>query len=157
MNTESLTYPPLSPYLTVKDAAKAIEFYKKAFGATERYRLTDSGSGRIGHAEMTINGGLFMISDEFPEFSKSPETVGGSPVKFCLMVEDADAVFERAVAAGATVESPMADQFYGYRSGCITDPSGHGWMIQHEIEKVSPADMQKRWDEMVKNCQNSGA
>ena len=100
-------YPPLSPYLTVKDARKAIEFYVAAFGAKEIFRLNDSGTGTIGHAEILINGSLVMLSEENPGWgNRSPQTLGGSPVKFCLMVENADAAIARASAAGATVEMP---------------------------------------------------
>lgn len=153
MNTPTHDYPPLIPYLAVHDAARAIAFYQTAFGAAERYRLTDSPSGKVGHAELTVNGSLIMLADEFPGFAKSPATLGGTPLKFCLMVENADVAFHRAVAAGAEVVRPVNDEFYGYRCGTVRDPFGHEWMLQHEIEKVSPAEMQKRWDEMVKTCQ----
>lgn len=149
-------YPPLISYLGVKDAAKAIAFYQAAFGAKEVYRLTDSASGQIGHAELELNGSMIMLSDEFPGFNTTPHALGGTPVKFCLMVENADAAFDRAVAAGAEVLRPVTDEFYGYRCGTLRDPFGHEWMVQHEIEKVSPTEMQKRWDDMVKNCQGSG-
>ena len=144
-------YPPLSPYLTVKDARKAIEFYVAAFGAKEIFRLNDTASGKIGHAEILINGSLVMLSEENPMWgSRSPETLGGTPVKLCLMVENADATVARASAAGATVEMPPADMFYGFRSGAVRDPFGHHWLIQHQIEKVAPEEMQKRWDAMLK-------
>jgi PhnB protein len=147
------TYPSFSPYITVHDAAKAIAFYHAAFGATERFRLADASSGKIGHAELTLCGSLLMLSDENPAWNKSPQTLGGTPVKFCLMVENADAAIAKAVAAGATPLMPASDQFYGFRSGSVRDPFGHEWMLQHEIEKVSPEEMQKRWDAMLKNCQ----
>ena len=150
------SYPPLSPYLAVNDAARAIDFYKEAFGATERYRLTDSTSGNIGHAELVINGSLVMLSEEFPGFSPSPRTLGGTPLKFCLVVENSDVAFNRAIAAGATEVRAVTDEFYGFRSGTVRDPFGYEWMLQHEIEKVSPEEMQKRWDEMVKDCQGAG-
>lgn len=153
MSTSSTDYPPLISYLSVHDAAKAIEFYKAAFGATERYRLADSASGRIGHAELELNGSMIMLSDEFPGFTKSPQSLAGTPVTFCLMVKNADAAFDRAVAAGAQVMRPPTDEFYGYRSATVQDPFGHKWMIQHEIEKVAPDEMQKRWDAMVQSCQ----
>jgi PhnB protein len=149
-------YPPLISYLAVNDGAKAIEFYKAAFGATELYRLCDSASGQIGHAELEVNGSVIMLSDEFPGFNKTPQSLGGTPVKFCLMVENADKAFDRAVAAGAEVMRPMTDEFYGYRCGSLRDPFGHEWMVQHEIEKVSPEEMQKRWDAMAKECQGAG-
>lgn len=149
-------YPPLISYLGVKDAAQAIAFYTAAFGAKEVYRLPDSNSGRIGHAELELNGSMIMLSDEFPGFNTTPQALGGTPVKFCLMVENADTAFDRAVAAGAEVLRPVTDEFYGYRCGTLRDPFGHEWMVQHEIEKVSPAEMQKRWDDMVKNCPGPG-
>ena len=156
MSTPSADYPVLAPYLTVKGAAKAIEFYKAAFGATERFRLTDK-SGMIGHAEIAIAGCLVMLSDENPAWNKSPETLGGTPVKFSLMVENADAAVAKAEAAGATVTMPPMDMFYGHRSGMVRDPFGHEWMIQHEIEKVSPEEMQKRWDAMGSECGGADA
>lgn len=150
MSTSHIDYPPLSPSLAVRDAAKAIEFYKAAFGAVERFRLVDPGSGKIGHAELSINGSLVMLADEYPAYNKAPQTLGGTPVKLCLMVPNADAFVEQAKQAGATMVMPPQDQFYGFRCGSLQDPFGHIWLIQHEIEKVSPAEMQKRWDTMIK-------
>jgi PhnB protein len=151
MSTPNTTdYPVLSPYLSVSDAAQAIAFYKTAFGATERYRLSDKKTGRVVHAELLIEGGLIMLSEENPQWgNKSPSTLGGTAVTFCVMVKNTDAAFDRAVAAGATVLMPPADQFYGFRSCSVTDPYGHQWMFQHLLETVSPADMQKRWDAMT--------
>ncbi len=151
----TLAYPSFSPYITVHDASKAIAFYNAAFGATERFRLADASSGKIGHAELDLQGSLLMLSDENPAWNKSPQTLGGTPVKFCLMVDNADAAIEKAVAAGATPLMPASDQFYGFRSGSVRDPFGHEWMLQHEIEKVSPEEMQKRWTEMLGKCQPS--
>lgn len=151
-----LEYPILSSYLTVHDGAQAIAFYQAAFGATERFRLNDPTNGKVGHAELTIQGNLVMLSDEYPEWGRSsPQTLGGTPVSFCLMVENTDAAMDRAVAAGATVKMPASDQFYGFRSGTVIDPFGHEWMLQHEIEKVSPEEMQKRWDAMGSECSGS--
>ncbi len=150
MNTPS--YPAFSPYLTVHNAAEAIAFYQKALGAEERFRLTDEGTGKIGHAELSLGHSLLMLSDENPAWSKSPQTLGGTPVKFSLMVENADAAIAKAVAAGATLLMPATDMFYGFRSGSVRDPFGHEWMLQHEIEKVSPEEMQKRFTAMIKNC-----
>ena len=142
----------MSPYINVREAQKAIAFYQAAFGATELFRLTDAASGRIGHAELSINGSLLMLADECAEWgTKSPLTLGGSAGKLCLMVENADATIARAVAAGATVERPAGDMFYGFRCGVICDPFGHQWLIQHEIEKVAPEEMQRRWDAMMAN------
>ncbi|MDI1310734.1 VOC family protein [Prosthecobacter sp.] len=155
MSTTPPTYPSFSPYITVRDAPRAIAFYQAAFAATEIFRLVDSVTGKIGHAELTLRDGLLMLSEENPAWNKSPDTLGGTPVKFCLMVENADAAIEAAVAAGATVLMPAGDQFYGFRSGSVRDPFGHEWMLQHEIEKVSHAEMQKRWDDMNGQCQPS--
>lgn len=138
------------PCLAVKNAAKAIEFYQAAFGAVELYRLTVPESGKIGHAELTIYGSLIMRADEYPAFNKSPDTLGGTPVKICLMVEDVDVAVDRAKKDGATVTMPPQDQFYGHRSTAIQDPFGHQWMFQHENEKVWPAEMQSRWNALVK-------
>jgi PhnB protein len=156
MTTKTTDYPTFSPYLTVHDAAAAIKFYQAAFGATEVFRLTNPSDGKIGHAELQIDGGLIMLGDENPQWgNKSPKTLGGTPINFCLHVKNADVAFDRAVAAGASVKMPVADQFYGYRSGIIIDPFGHEWMLQHEIEKVSHEEMQKRWDAMGGECSNS--
>ena len=152
MSIPDHSYPAFSPYITVQDAAAAISFYQNAFGATERFRLVDSATGKIGHAELNLKGGLLMLSDENPAWNKSPQTLGGTPVKFSLMVENADAAIAKAAAAGATVQMPATDMFYGFRSGCVCDPFGHIWMLQHEIEKVSPEEMQKRWDSMTEKC-----
>jgi PhnB protein len=140
----------LSPALAVNDGAKAIAFYQQAFGATELYRLIDPESGKIGHAELQINGSTISLSDEYPAFNKTPLTLGGTAVKFTLMVDDVDAWGARSSAAGAIVVRPPSDEFYGHRSATIRDPFGHEWMLQQEIEKVSPAQMQRRWDAMVK-------
>ncbi|MEP2775977.1 MAG: VOC family protein [Luteolibacter sp.] len=145
-------YPPLSAYIAVNNAAEAITFYKKAFGAEERYSLKDSTTGKIGHAELLIESALLMLSEEMPGWNKSPKTLGGTTAVFCLMVKNADVAIEKAVAAGATVVMPAADQFYGFRSGHIRDPYGHEWMLQHEVENVSPEEMQKRWDGMISDC-----
>jgi PhnB protein len=143
------SYPPLSPALTVNDAVAAIEFYKQAFGAEERSRLIDPESGKIGHAELTIKGALVMLADEYPEYNKSPKTLGGTAVKLGLMSDNAQADFDRAVKAGAEVIRPLTDEFYGHRSGSVRDPFGHEWTIAQEVEKLSPKEMQRRWDAMV--------
>ncbi|MBS1872467.1 MAG: VOC family protein [Acidobacteria bacterium] len=135
-------------YLTVSDTASAIEFYQKAFGATEKFRLTEPGSGRIGHAELELGGFVIMLADEYPEFGlRSPRTLGGTPVTIHLHVDNADAMIDAAVAAGATIERPPADHFYGERGGSIFDPFGHRWLIGHQIEAVSPEEMQRRYPE----------
>ena len=145
MNTP-IDYPPFSPYLAVHDAAAAIAFYKSAFGATELFHMKMG--DKIGHCELNINGAHFMLADEFPGMNKTPKTLGGTPVTFCLIVENADAAVDKAVAAGATLVRAVADQFYGFRSGCVRDPFGHEWMIQHQTEKLSPAQMQQRMSAM---------
>lgn len=149
-------YPAVSPYLSSDDAAKAIEFYKAVFGAVERYRLT-SPDGRVGHAEVEIQGQIVMLSDEFPGMSTSPKTLGGVASQMVLMVPNTDTVYEKALAAGAKSVMPPENAFYGYRMAVIADPGGQQWMIQHEIEKVSPEEMQKRWDAMAGSCSGSAA
>jgi PhnB protein len=137
-------YHTATPYLIVRNAARAIEFYKKGFGATELMRMADP-SGRIGHAEIRIGDSPIMLADEVPEMGfRSPESLGGSPVSILLYVEDVDAVFSQAVAAGAKVQRPVADQFYGDRTGGVTDPFGHIWYIATHKEDVSPEEMRKR-------------
>jgi PhnB protein len=134
----------LIPYLCVKDATAAMEFYKKAFGAKELFRLEGEG-GTIGHATMQILGATFYLSDEWPEGNVySPQTLGGSPVALHLHVPDADSIFDRAVAAGATALRPVADQPYGDRSGVLADPFEHRWFIASTIEEVSTAELEKR-------------
>ncbi|MEO8440607.1 MAG: VOC family protein [Spartobacteria bacterium] len=145
----AFSLPLLSPSLTVNDAAAAIDFYKKAFEAEERYRLVDPESGKIGHAELMIHGALVMLADEYPEFNKSPQTLGGTAVRLALMSTNAKADFERAVTAGAEVLRPLTDQFYGHRAGTVRDPFGHEWMIAQELERVTPEEMQRRWNAMV--------
>lgn len=153
MNNSTIAYPPLIPYLAVRDAAKAIAFYQQAFDATELYRLIDPESGKIGHAELLINGTMFMLADEYPAHNKTPQTLGGTTVKLTLMVEDVDTIVDRASAAGATVVMPPSDQFYGHRSASVCDPFGHEWMLQKEIEKVTYEEQQRRWDEMARKSQ----
>jgi PhnB protein len=136
-------YHTVTPYLYIKGAASALEFYKKAFGATELFRM--DWNGRVGHAEIQIGDSRIMMADEFPEMGvRGPQTLGGSSVGLCLYVEDADAWFDRAVAAGATVVRPMKDQFYGDRSGTVTDPFGHIWTVATHKEDVSPEEMEER-------------
>ena len=137
-------YHTATPYLIVKDAARAIEFYKKAFGATELMRMPGTG-GKIGHAEIKIGDSPIMLADEVPGMGfRSPESLGGSPISILLYVEDVDVVFSEALAAGAKVQRPVADQFYGDRSGGVTDPFGHVWYIATHKEDVSPEEMKKR-------------
>ena len=137
-------YHNATPYLIVDDAVAAIEFYKKAFGATELMRMPKP-NGKIGHAEIKIGDSPIMLADEVPGMGyRSPESLGGSPVSILLYVEDVDAVFNQAVAAGAKVQRPVADQFYGDRTGGVTDPFGHVWYVATHMEDVSPEEMRKR-------------
>jgi|SRR5438309_2163460 len=139
----------LTPYVIVKDAAKAIDFYKKAFGATEVFRLTEPQGSKIGHAELRIGDSLLMLADEYPDFGAlSPSSVGGSPVSLHLYVDDVDHLVERATSAGATVLRPVKDEFFGDRIGTIVDPFGHKWQLATRKEEVSPQEMQKRWGAM---------
>jgi len=132
-------------YLIVKDAARALEFYKQAFGATEIMRLHGPGEN-IGHAEIRIGNSTIMLSDEFPDYGAvSAATLGGSPVKIHLSVDDVDAVAARAVAAGAKVLHPVQDQFYGERSGQFTDPFGYTWMISTQTEQLSAEEIERRF------------
>ena len=138
-------------YLSVNDAAKAIEFYQRAFGATEKYRLVEPG-GRIGHAELDFGGTTVMLADEFPELNfRGPDKLGGTPIVLHLHVDNCDAFIERAVAAGAKLDRAPKDEFYGERSGTIIDPFGHRWSIGHHLEDVSPEDMQRRYAEAMKS------
>lgn len=135
----------LFAYLHVRNAAQAIEFYVKAFGVKEKFRLTEP-SGRIGHAELDFNGATLMLADEYPEYGiNGPQTIGNTTVTLHIHVDNADEVIQRAVDAGAQLEIEPKDQFYGERSGCIRDPFGHRWNIGHSIEEVSPAEMQRRY------------
>jgi PhnB protein len=137
-------YHTATPYLIIKDAAKAIEFYKKAFGAKEMMRMSQP-DGRIGHAEIKIGNSPIMLADEFPEMgARSPQSLGGSPVSILLYVEDVDAFAEQAVAAGTKVVRPVKDQFYGDRSGSFEDPFGHQWHIATHVEDVAPDELRKR-------------
>src|SRR5438552_1985573 len=134
----------VTPYLIVNGAARAIDFYKQAFGATEVVRIAGPG-GKIGHAEIKIGDSRIMLADEFPEMdARGPQTIGGTPVGLMLYFEDADAVTARAISAGAKVLRPVQDQFYGDRSGTIADPFGHKWTIGTHKEDVSPEEIQKR-------------
>ena len=140
----------LTPYLAFKDATRAIDFYKRAFGASETMRLTDS-SGRIGHAEIVIGASPIMLSDEYPDYgAMSPETLGGSPVKIHLYVNDVDALAKQAVAEGAKVVRPVEDQFYGDRSGQFADPFGYTWILSTRKEVVAPDEVQRRFDALMK-------
>ena len=135
----------LYAYLCVRDAVAAMDFYARAFGARELFRLTEP-DGRIGHAEVDLDGHTLMLSEEYPDMGvRSPEHFGATPVTLHLHVDDADALVARAVAAGGTLERAMQDHFYGERSGTVRDPFGHRWLIGHAIESVTPEEMQRRY------------
>jgi PhnB protein len=142
-------YSSVTPYLIVDGAAAAIEFYKKTFDAKEVMRMPAPG-GRIGHAEVKIGGSHVMLADENPEMNaRSPKSVGGCPISLLLYVENVDTTVDRAVAAGAKLKRPVADQFYGDRTGTIEDPFGHQWYVATHIEDVSPEEMKKRSEDLA--------
>jgi len=137
-------YHTVTPYLIVKDAAPAIEFYKQAFGATELFRMPGP-DGRISHAELQIGDSRLMLASEFPQMgARSAESIGGTPVTLFLYVEDVDALAAQATAAGATVLSPVKNMFWGDRYGKLADPFGHRWDIATHVEDVAPEEMPKR-------------
>ena len=138
------------PYLCVDDAKAAIDFYTRAFGAREKFRLTEPG-GRIGHAELAFGAMTLMLSDEYPECGiRGAKAIGATPVTIHLHVDNADDMIQRAVDFGANVEREPADAFYGERSGLVLDPFGNRWMIGHRIEDVTPEEMQRRYDALFK-------
>jgi PhnB protein len=144
---------PLNAYITIKGCSDAIEFYKKAFGATERGRLLTL-DGKIGHTEILIEGSLLMMADENLDWgNKSPQTIGGNPMSFGLYVKDADKVFQKAIDAGATSVMPVEDMFYGDRVGSVMDPFGYKWMITTHKEDMSFDEMQKRFDKILSESQ----
>ena len=137
-------YHAVTPYLSVKGAAQAIEFYKKAFGASEVMRFPQP-DGRVGHAEIKIGDSRVMLADEFPEMDfLSPQARGGSAVHMHLYVENVDDVFKRAISAGAREVRPVQDQFYGDRLGTVADPYGHVWHVSTHKEDLSMEELQKR-------------
>jgi PhnB protein len=139
----------LYAYLHVRDAARAIDFYTRAFGAAELFRLAEP-SGRLGHAELDFGGTTVMLSDEYPEMGiRGPQPGQSTSVTIHLHVDDADAVLKQAVEAGATLERAAEDHFYGERSGTVRDPFGHRWLIGHSIEQVEPEEMQRRYTELM--------
>jgi PhnB protein len=138
----------VTPYLIVRDAARAIEFYQRAFGAKERVRMPMP-DGKVGHAELMIGNSIIMLGDEFPQMgNKSPETLNGTPVGFALYVKNVDEAFARAVQAGATVKEPVDNKFWGDRAGSVIDPFGHKWTLLTHIEDVTPEEMKKRMAKM---------
>jgi PhnB protein len=137
-------YHSVTPYLIVKGAAAAIEFYRDAFGATELFRMAGA-DGRVGHAEIRIGDSVIMLADEHPDMGyRSPRTLGGSAVSIMLYVEDVDGMFARAVKGGAQSQRPVVNQFYGDRSGTLEDPFGHVWTIATHVEDVDPEELERR-------------
>jgi PhnB protein len=146
-------YHSVTPYLIVKGAAEAIEFYKAALGATELFRMQSPG-GQIGHAEIKIGDSQIMLADEHPDMGYvGPQTLGGSPVSLMVYVEDVDAVAARTRAAGAKVLREVQDQFYGDRSGTFQDPFGHVWTISTHKEDLTPEEMDRRAKEAMRSSQ----
>ena len=143
-------YHSVTPYLIVDDGARALDFYKRAFGAKELMRMPAPG-GKVGHAEIKIGDSVIMLADEAPEMdARSAKHYGGSPVSLMVYVEDVDKLFPQAVGAGAKEVRPVTDQFYGDRSGTVKDPFGHSWHLSTHKEDVSPEEMKKRMDAMHK-------
>ena len=137
-------YTSITPYLIVDGAARAIDFYKQAFGATELMRMPGP-DGRIGHAELRIGNAVVMLADQHPEIgAHGPHKYGGSPTSLMLYTEDVDAVYNKAIGLGAKVERPLADQFYGDRTGGIIDPFGHRWYIATHKEDLTHEELEKR-------------
>jgi PhnB protein len=136
-------YHSVTPYLIIDGAAKAIDFYKNAFGATELFRMEHQ--GRVGHAELKIGDSPIMLADEHPEMGyKGPKSLGGTPVSLMIYVEDVDTVYKRSIEAGGVEVKALQDQFYGDRSGTLTDPFGHVWTVATHKEDVTPEEMEKR-------------
>lgn len=137
-------YPTVSAYLCIDGAADAIEFYKGAFGATERMRMP-APDDKVGHAELQIGDSLVMLSDEYPEMGvRGPKAIGGSPITMAVYVDDVDAVVDKAVSMGSTLLRPVENRFYGDRSGQIEDPFGHKWSVSTHVEDVPPDEMAER-------------
>jgi PhnB protein len=144
-------YATATPYLIVKGAAEAIDFYKRAFNATERFRMADPNGG-IAHAEIKIGNSVIMLADEHPSMGyRGPRSLGGSAVSIMLYVDDVDAVFGRAIKAGAKSQRAVANQFYGDRSGTLEDPFGHVWTISTHVEDVAPDEMKRRAEAAFKS------
>jgi PhnB protein len=137
-------YHSVTPYLILDDATRALEFYKKAFGAVEKFRMPAPG-GKIGHAEITIGDSTVMLADEYPSMgARSAKTMGGSPMFLMIYVEDVDKQVAQAVAAGGTLKRPVANQFYGDRTGGIDDPFGYHWYLATHVEDVPPDELERR-------------
>jgi PhnB protein len=146
----------LTPYIIVKGAVRAIQFYTEAFGARELYRLSDPTSGKIGHAELAIGTGKLMLADEYPDWGAvSPASLGGTPVSLHLYVSDVDTAVQRATALGATVLRAPKDEFFGDRAAMLIDPFGHQWQLATRRETVTPDEMQRRWNAAMAEASDS--
>jgi PhnB protein len=147
-NATPAGYHTVTPYLVLENAAAAIDFYKKTFGAEETLRLEHD--GRVGHAELRIGDSPVMLADAAPEMGhRGPKSFGGTPVSLMVYVADVDTVFNRAIAAGAESVRPVQDQFYGDRTGTLADPFGHIWSIGTRKEEVAPEEMRRRFEELM--------
>lgn len=145
-------YQAVTPYLIVKNAAQALDFYKRALGARERMRL-DAPGGKIGHAEIEVDGSCVMLADENAEMGHvGPQTIGGTPVSLHLYVKDVDTRFKQAIEAGGVEKRAVEDQFYGDRSGTFEDPFGHTWTLATHLEDVSPEEMARRAEKQMQNA-----
>lgn len=149
-------YHSISPAITCKDAARAIDFYKQAFGATELNRM-DGPGGSVAHAELRIGDSVIFVSDEFPGMSAAPVPTSTPSSYLFLYTEDVDATFSRALAAGATVSMPVMDMFWGDRYGKVTDPFGHSWGIATHVEDVAPEEIARRAAEWSAKMANQAA
>lgn len=137
-------YHSVTPYLSIKGAAAAIDYYKKVFGATELFRMAGP-DGKIGHAEIKIGNSPIMLADEYPEMEfVSPQTLGGSPIGLMIYVDDVDTMFKNAISGGGKEIKPLQDQFYGDRSGTLRDPFGHVWTVATHVEDIAPEEMERR-------------
>ena len=142
-------YHSVTPYLIIKGAANAIDFYKRVLGAKELMRIPAPG-GKIGHAELTIGDSHIMLSDEHPEMGhRSPQTIGGTGVSLMVYLERVDEIFKQALAAGAKELQPVKDQFYGDRSGTFQDPFGHVWTVSTHVEDVPPEELSRRMEQVL--------
>ncbi|HYG24695.1 MAG TPA: VOC family protein [Verrucomicrobiae bacterium] len=137
----------VTPYLAIKGASEAIEFYKRALGATERFRLPGPDGKTVGHAELVIGDSIIMVADEFPGMNTSPTTVKATTVCFAVYVENVDQAFEKAIKAGGTVRYPVENKFWGDRAGTFEDPFGHQWSLMTHVEDVPPHEMERRMKE----------